>query len=44
MKDVGIFLGREEKQRDFGGCEKRIKPGFLGYVIESSDFFRVDKF
>ena len=29
MKDVGIFLGREEKQRDLGGCEKRTKPGFF---------------
>ena len=32
MKDAGIFLGREEKQGDFLGCEKRTKGFFLGML------------
>ena len=28
MKDAGIFLGRENKQRDFLGCKKRTKGFF----------------
>ena len=27
MKDAGIFLGREEKQRHFLGCDVRTKEG-----------------
>ena len=39
MKDVEIFLGRKEKQRDFLGCEKRTKGFFLGMLKKSCDFF-----
>ena len=44
MKNAGIFLGRENKQRDFffgGGGGLRIKDQgiFLGMLKKSSDFF-----
>ena len=39
MKDVEIFWGREEKQRDSLGCEKRTKGFFLGMLKKSCDFF-----
>ena len=32
MKDVGIFLGREEEQRDFLGCKKRTIRDFFMYA------------
>ena len=32
MKDAGIFLGREEKQRGFLGCKKGQRDFFLGML------------
>ena len=39
MKDAGIFLGREKKNRGiFLVCEKGLRD-VLGYAKKSSDFF-----
>ena len=40
MKDAGIFLGREKKQRDFFWVAKKGLRDFFGYAKKSSDFFR----
>ena len=39
MKDAGIFLGREEKQRDFFGVAKKGLMDFFGYAKKSSGFW-----
>ena len=44
MKDVGIFLGCEEKSEGFLGAAKKGLRDFFGYAKKSSDLFWVDKF
>ena len=44
MKDTGIFLGCEKKQRDFFGLRKKeLTRDFLGYA-KKVVIFGVDKF
>ena len=44
MKDTGIFLGCEKKQRDFFGLQKKeLTRDFLGYA-KKVVIFGVDKF